>query len=443
MFYAIDKITGEIILSINIRSENYKNTYNKSLRFICGGCIDNGEKCNDNNVSFVNSKVKQPHFRHSKNTECSASKEFKEFNIDFYKNWFDLFKKQYRKPYWFNVNLEQIKYDNYVIMIRYSHQTEKIIKNIEKYVKEDNKIIWILSLENRKYDKIIFHKGKFYIDFIGNKNDIPLYDNNKSIIYLDTGYDVLLKVKLESYNNKGQEIEIVYIKDLCKEYDELFILYPYRKKWGKMRELEEEIIIINDNIKKNQKYYYELTDYYFHNFKKNWFSIDKKYDILIKINETYNMLCKLLNYEIYSKGTYWIIGEEMTSIKFSNLIKKYNKYTYLFIRYGDILKDLKKIHYYYDDNENNNGKYEIKYEKTEYTKNTGHDTDNYNKTFITFEGCKMFIYLKLNIVGLNFNSNYYTEVRFNKIEIYYNKKMIKKFETNENFIGNKWFNEYL
>jgi hypothetical protein len=58
MFYAIDKITSEIILSINIRSEKYKNTYNKSLRFICGGCIDNGEKCNDNNVSFVNSKVK-------------------------------------------------------------------------------------------------------------------------------------------------------------------------------------------------------------------------------------------------------------------------------------------------------------------------------------------------------------------------------------------------
>ena len=53
MFYAIDKITGEIILSINIRSENYKNTYNKSLRFLCGGCIENGDKCNDNNVSVI------------------------------------------------------------------------------------------------------------------------------------------------------------------------------------------------------------------------------------------------------------------------------------------------------------------------------------------------------------------------------------------------------
>ena len=118
-------------------------------------------------------------------------------------------KKQYRKPYWFNVNLEQIKYDNYIIMIRYSHQTEKIIKNIEKYVKENNKIIWILSFENRK-GKIKVFQGKLYIDFIG-KNDILIYNSNKSHIYLDTGYDVLLKVKLDSYNNKGQEIEIIYI----------------------------------------------------------------------------------------------------------------------------------------------------------------------------------------------------------------------------------------
>ena len=250
MFYAIDKITSEIILSINIRSENYKNTYNKSLRFICGGCIDNGEKCNDNNVSFVNSKIKQPHFRHSKNTECSASKAFKEFNITFYKNWFDLFKKQYRKPYWFNVNLEQIKYDNYIIMIRYSHQTEKIIKNIEKYVKENNKIIWILSFENRK-GKIKVFQGKLYIDFIG-KNDIPIYNSNKSHIYLDTGYDVLLKVKLDSYNNNGQEIEIIYIYNFCQKYDELFISYPYRKKCKDIEFHLNQIKNYNDAIIKEE-----------------------------------------------------------------------------------------------------------------------------------------------------------------------------------------------
>lgn len=256
MFYAIDKITSKIVLSINMKSENYKNTYNKSLRFICGGCINNGEKCNDNNVSFVNSKVKQPHFRHSKNTECSASKAFKEFNIDFYKYWFELFKKEYRKPYWFNINLEQILYDNNIIMIRYSHQTEKTIKNIEKYVKEDNKINWILSFENRKGNIKVF-QGKIYIDFVG-KNDIPIYDSYKSHIYLDTGRDILLKVKLDSYNSKGQEIEIVYIKDFCKEYDELFISYPYRKKWYLIELIITKIKDYNDAIIK-EEYYKEIN----------------------------------------------------------------------------------------------------------------------------------------------------------------------------------------
>ena len=99
-------------------------------------------------------------------------------------------------------------------MIRYSHQSENIIKKIEKYVKEDNKIKWILSFENRKGNIKVF-QGNIYIDFVC-KNDIPIYNSNKSHIYLDTGYDVLLKVKLDSYNSKGQEIEIVYIKDFAK-----------------------------------------------------------------------------------------------------------------------------------------------------------------------------------------------------------------------------------
>lgn len=50
-------------------------------------------------------------------------------------------------------------------MIRYSHQSENIIKKIEKYVKEDNKIKWILSFENRKGNIKVF-QGNIYIDFV-------------------------------------------------------------------------------------------------------------------------------------------------------------------------------------------------------------------------------------------------------------------------------------
>ena len=193
MFYAIDKITGEIILSINIRSENYKNTYNKSLRFICCGCIDNGEKCNDNNVSFVNSKVKQPHFRHSKNTECSAFKAFKEFNIDFYKYWFELFKKKYRKPYWFNVNLEQIRYDNNIIMIRYSHQTEKTIieQKYNNYIKEYN-------ITDKELLNVLLEIIKNNNEKIKNVKDVYLH---KYYIYIThhLNYDIFKMIKYIIY----------------------------------------------------------------------------------------------------------------------------------------------------------------------------------------------------------------------------------------------------
>lgn len=314
MYYAIDKITGNYIIAINLREDNYKDTYNKSLRYICGGYINDYCKCNDNNVSFVNSLKKQSHFRHSKNTTCSASKSFKEFNIDFYKNWFNLFKKEYRKPYWYNINLENIEYENNIIMIRYNHQTEKKIKNIETYIKS-NKIIWILSLENRKYNKIYFHKGKIYIDFIGNKNDIPIFDNNKSIIYLDTGFDILLKVKLDSYNNNGQEIEIIYIKDFCKQYDELLFLCPYRKEFDYIK-----------NILNEQEKYNNIIIKLLENYKDFEEKLSKNItiEILYSLFNIYNQLNKLdYIFEFNYKVEYDICINKISIIL--NDIEKYKK----------------------------------------------------------------------------------------------------------------------
>ena len=311
MFYAIDKITGEIILSENIRHDNYKKTYNYSLRYICCGCMKNGDKCNDNNVSFVNSKEKTPHFRHSKNTECSASKAFKEFNIDFYNNWFKLFKNEYRKPYWYNINLEEIRNENQIIMIRYNYQNENKIRDIEKYVKENTKIIWILSIENRKYDKIFFDNGKIYIDFIGNKNDIPIFNNNKSIVYVDTGYDILIKVKLESYNYKGQEIELIHINDFCKEYDYFFTAYPYRHKWNKYKWNNIENILkekeIYDNkieelLKKYKECEIELKKN--NNITENLKSLYIIHIEFNKLQTIYNQINNLDKYIISNKKKY-------------------------------------------------------------------------------------------------------------------------------------------
>jgi hypothetical protein len=107
MFYAVDKKTGEIILSINMRDDKYNN----SLRYLC-------YHCNDNYISFINLKYTIPHFRHFRNYYCSSSfKVFREFNIDFYNNWFKLFKNEYRKSYWYDINLEEISNENQIIMI--------------------------------------------------------------------------------------------------------------------------------------------------------------------------------------------------------------------------------------------------------------------------------------------------------------------------------------
>ena len=295
MFYAIDKNTNEIILSLNIRDRNYKDTYNKGLRFRCAGSCENGKDCDDENVVFINSKTYQFHFRHSSGSKCSAHKAFNEFNNTFYSNWFKLFKYEYRKPYWYNYKLEQIRDDNNVIMIRYTQQTSEVIKNVENYTQ--NKIIWILSLKNRKYSKIEHYKGKIYIDFIGSKNDIPLYDDNKSVVYLDTGTDILLKVHLNSTSSLyGQEIECMNIYDVCNKYEFLFTAYPYRQKdvffknlieeqeeYKKYQEIKrkanekEQIYLLSEYNKANNEY---ITNKTLENFYKmttiyNRFSIPK------------------------------------------------------------------------------------------------------------------------------------------------------------------------
>ena len=59
-----------------------------------------------------------------------------------------------------------------------------------------------------------------------------------------------MKVNLNSTSKYGQEIEIINIKDFCKEYDELFKEYPDRNKWEELEELEEKINIYNENIDK-------------------------------------------------------------------------------------------------------------------------------------------------------------------------------------------------
>lgn len=344
MFYAIDKNTNEIILSLNIRDRNYKDTYNKGLRFRCAGSCENGKDCDDENVVFINSKTYQFHFRHSSGSKCSAHKAFIEFNNTFYSNWFKLFKYEYRKPYWYNCKLEQIRDDNNVIIIRYTQQKSEVIKKVENYTQ--NKIIWILSLESRKYSNIEHYKGKIYIDFIGSKNDIPLYDDNKSVVYLDTGTDILLKVHLNSTSSLyGQEIECMNIYDVCNEYEFLFTAYPYRKKdpllWSLIKQQEEYKKEQEIKRKANEKeQIYLLSEY---NNANNEYIINRtleNFHKMITIYRKFSIPKPVKQIEEYLEYTRQLI-DDIENIKyFLPIISKKNKE--LKSEYNTIIK-LQKI----------------------------------------------------------------------------------------------------
>jgi hypothetical protein len=344
MFYAIDKNTNEIILSLNIRDRNYKDTYNKGLRFRCAGSCENGKDCDDENVVFINSKTYQFHFRHSSGSKCSAHKAFIEFNNTFYSNWFKLFKYEYRKPYWYNCKLEQIRDDNNVIIIRYTQQKSEVIKKVENYTQ--NKIIWVLSLESRKYSNIEHYKDKIYIDFIGSKNDIPLYDDNKSVVYLDTGTDILLKVHLNSTSSLyGQEIECINIYDVCNEYEFLFTAYPYRKKdpllWSLIKQQEEYKKEQEIKRKANEKeQIYLLSEY---NNANNEYIINRtleNFHKMITIYRKFSIPKPVKQIEEYLEYTRQLIDDIENIKNFLPIISKKNKE--LKSEYNTIIK-LQKI----------------------------------------------------------------------------------------------------
>lgn len=143
---------------------------------------------------------------------------------------------------------------------------------------------------------------EIYIDFTGKKNDIPLYNFDKSIIYLDTGTDILIKVLLNNYDYNGQEIELINIYDFCIYNDDLLIAYPYRKKDIFLHKiLNEKNNYINDII--YEKYlidniiikYYESYSYYIND--NNNSNIILNYDK----NEYLDIILHLY-YEINSKS---------------------------------------------------------------------------------------------------------------------------------------------
>ena len=138
-----------------------------------------------------------------------------------------------------------------------------------------------MSNYKRGFNKITYDiYNKSYFILFRNKNDIPNFNYEKSIIYIDNGHNILFKIDLRNYNNRGYAFSFVSIEEFYEEYKDILTKCPEREIWkyyDKYLELKdkEKNIIIKANIydfynteRQNilkldriiQKYYYDILN---------------------------------------------------------------------------------------------------------------------------------------------------------------------------------------
>ena len=339
MFDVINPNNDELI---SIFSIDYKGKIKLSNFFTCRGCGD--VKC-----VFVNASkntIYNEHFRHSKfgDIECPLRCSYKELNNDYCRNLFNYIDELLAKRYILDTDASLIKNVEYPFLIKHN-----ILKNdtIEKY--EDNtnsKIVWLLDFNKRYGD--IFTINSSYQIFIkfNRKNDIPFFNPSKSIVYLDTGYDIIIHVDLSRFNKYyGYLISLIKHTDFFQKYNNIFNRIPERTEWKKMKEINDLINIKKYEIEKKS---YEMKE----QKKKNL--INKLYNsICEEYYDTYDSLksyCNNKNNEIHK---YYIEYFENLD-NFDNIQYLQCIYSLEFIKDNFYFKEGKLIHHY------NNHKYNKK-----------------------------------------------------------------------------------
>ena len=319
MFVAIDKETNNIIDIFNL-------TYNKLIKtkkviyFKC--CY-----CDDENIVSVICKDKENHFRHSKNdNKCDYKVNYK---IDKY--WVNFLNLNGNKGFLINdYNYNQINLIDNPFLIRYHLQDEQMIKNYENNLKKNSKITWILSNYKRGFNKITYNDclNSYFISF-SNKNDIPNFNYEKSIVYIDNGPNILFKIDLRNYNNDGYAFSFISIKKFYEEYKDILTKCPEREIWKDLDEyLELEDIYLKkikylkylkqkEKINQEKKY---ISNCIFNNYK-NEINLINRLDNLIE-NEYNNQyiiikekIIKIENQKIQNEKTNCLINKDLNSYR--------------------------------------------------------------------------------------------------------------------------------
>ena len=225
----------------------------QNIKYICTdpNCNDNliYTKHHNRNINYINENNETisvlssitAHFKHQNknkistcNSECFIHSIGKSDAIDFYRIWTQLFINE--SVYnCFNSNSKfHILYEDIQIITSIKINNKDFIQKKESFIHNNEKLIWILKINGssrntinniiirrKYYDKNENIVTKYYL--ISDNDyyyDFELYDINKSIVYLDFGYNQLVKLIKNSYY-QGYEVELINIIDFINLFSKI------------------------------------------------------------------------------------------------------------------------------------------------------------------------------------------------------------------------------
>ena len=304
MFFVKDIITNNDICAFNNQNEEYRVLGDKFYK--CNGC--GSEKC-----IYVN-RIEYPHFKHSPNEgiDCELRNSCNHYNNVFSYNLLKCISNLRAREYIFSILPSKIQDVSMPVMIRYKKLSLYIINKYEGY---NNNILWILSLENRGFKSITpfidrNDKLSYEIELI-DRNELSRFDYEKSTVYLDTGFNIFIKI---IKNNYKLICEIYSHIEFFNNYNTIFNRIPEREEWVYINDLNNKkiILIYNeyakiyvkelDEVINHYKNYDEMLCNYYNELKKKQRVNYNEYieaiiqDMNILISHYYNYDIKTRNY---------------------------------------------------------------------------------------------------------------------------------------------------
>ena len=288
----------------------------------------NINRINENNESVNILSLVTAHFTHYNknkdstcNSHCFISSIGNPDAIEFYRKWCCPFINESIYNCFNSKSKFHIMYEDIQIITSIKTNNKDFIQKKESFIHNNEKLIWILkingssrnTLNNIIIRRIYYENNEIVITkyYLISDNDeyydFELYDINKSIIYLDFGYNQLVKL-IKNSNYQGYEVELISISEFINKFSKI-------KKSEYNIQLSKDIDIKNydihiDILTKTETNYNNMINYF--NVYKNSFKskVNHRTDKIfhkeyLKLQEEYNIEnVEIIQQKIYYKKSY-------------------------------------------------------------------------------------------------------------------------------------------